>query len=97
MFPCIFIKDAIRNLGNWLKTLQDQVLGTKGDLFSPERQRAGIRDKDMRQRTRVKEQKRGVGVFVPEDKGQPLDREETDVAHRQIAIYKGKGRNLLLE
>ena len=32
----------------------------------------------------------------PEDKGLPLDREETDVAHRQMAVYKGKGGNPVL-
>ena len=30
------------------------------------------------------------------DKGLPLDREETDVAHRQMAVYKGKLRNQVL-
>lgn len=30
-------------------------------------------------------------VLVPEDKGLPLDREETDMAHKQMAVYKGKG------
>ena len=28
-------------------------------------------------------------VFVQEDKGLPLDNEETDVAHRQMEVYKG--------
>lgn len=37
---------------------------------------------------------KGEGVFVPEgDKELPLDREETDVAHRKMPIYKGKGGN----
>ena len=30
------------------------------------------------------------------DKGLSLDREETDVAHRQMAVYKGKEGNLML-
>ena len=30
------------------------------------------------------------------DKGLPLDREETDMACRQMAIYKGKGGNPVL-
>ena len=34
----------------------------------------------------------GTELFVLErDKGQPLDREETDVDHRKMAVYKGKG------
>jgi hypothetical protein len=40
------------------------------------------------------EQGRHGGVFVLEhNKGLPLDREETDVAHRQVALYKGKMGN----
>jgi hypothetical protein len=27
------------------------------------------------------------------DKGPPLDRDETDVAHRQMTVYKGTRRN----
>ena len=34
---------------------------------------------------------KGEGVFVSEDKGLPLDRGETDMAHRQKVVYKGKG------
>ena len=34
-------------------------------------------------------------VFVSEkDKGLPLDREETDMALRKMAVYKGKGETL---
>ena len=34
---------------------------------------------------------RGTGVGPwNDDKGLPLDREETDIAHRQMAVYKGK-------
>ena len=29
-----------------------------------------------------------------EDKGLSLDRQETDVAHRKMAVYKGKGGTL---
>lgn len=37
----------------------------------------------------------GGGVFVPEwDKGLLLDREETDVAHRKIAVIKVQGKTL---
>lgn len=37
-----------------------------------------------------KEQGREQGYLPWRDKGLPLDREETDVAHRQMAVYKGK-------
>ena len=31
-------------------------------------------------------------IYLPQrDKGLSLDREETDVAHRQMTVYKGKG------
>jgi hypothetical protein len=36
----------------------------------------------------------GAGIFVLDwDTGLPLDREETDVAHRQMAVYKGTRGN----
>lgn len=36
------------------------------------------------------EKNKGEGRFVPEwDKGLPLDRKETDMAHRQMVAYKG--------
>ena len=35
----------------------------------------------------------GEGKLVLEDKGLLLDREETDRAHRKMAIYKGKWEN----
>lgn len=39
----------------------------------------------------------GAGIFVPEeDKGRPLDREETDMAHGKMVVYKGKGGNPML-
>lgn len=50
-----------------------------------------------RDRTREKGKgaRRGTGMFVLErDKGLPLDGEETDVAHRQMADYKDKGETL---
>ena len=34
--------------------------------------------------------------FFPEDKGLPLSREETDVAHRKLVAYKGKRGNIPL-
>lgn len=39
---------------------------------------------------------RGRVFVLEQDKGLPLDREKTDMAHRQMAIYKGKRRNLVL-
>ena len=33
----------------------------------------------------------GEEVFVSEDKELPLDGGETDMAHRQKVVYKGKG------
>ena len=63
----------------------------KGDLP----QRAG----DKRQRQEIEDEGEGEGnKGGPRvgDKGLPLDREETDVAHRQMAVYKGKGRKHML-
>lgn len=42
-----------------------------------------------------KEGERG-GVFAPGDKRLPLDGEETDLAYRKTAVYKGKGGNPVL-
>ena len=39
----------------------------------------------------------GKGIFALEDKELPLDREETDVAHRQMAVYKGEMGNPVSE
>ena len=36
--------------------------------------------------------KRGKGYLSRRDKGLPLNSEETDVTHRKMAVYKGKGR-----
>ena len=70
----------------------------KGDSFAPERQRTG----NKRQRQEIEDEGEGEGnkekgavVFVLEDKGLPLDREETDVAHRQLAVYKGTRGNAI--
>jgi hypothetical protein len=46
-----------------------------------------------------KEQGRGGRDICPlttHTPGLSLDREETDVAHRQMAVYKGKEGNLML-
>lgn len=67
----------------------------KGDLFAPERQRAG----NKRQRLAIEEEgeeEGNKGNKVGEwDTGLPQDREETDVTHREI-VYKGTRRNLVL-
>lgn len=44
-----------------------------------------IRDKDRTLRVRD----RGKGYLSPEDKGVLLHRKETDMGHRQMAVYKG--------
>ena len=71
-----------------LKVPQDQVLTTKEIYLPLEGQSAGNkRDKDGRWRTE------GKGIFVLEgNTGLPLDREETDMTHRQMVVYKGKGK-----
>lgn len=78
----------------------------EGDLFVPKGQRAGIRNKDRRQRKREmgkgtqergggKEQGREGRVLFGEDKGLPLDGEERDLTHRKRAVYKGKRSRML--
>lgn len=65
----------------------------KGDLFAPERPRAGYRG----QRQETKEEREGKGTnervrgICP--RGLPLDREDTDMAHRKITLYKGTRGN----
>ena len=39
---------------------------------------------------------RGQGYLSQRDKGLPLDREETHIAHRQMSVCKGNGANLTL-
>ena len=63
------------------------------DLFAPEGQRVG--NKRQIQKTeneRVGERNKGEKkkYFPQRDKGLPLDKEETDIAHWQIEVYKGK-------
>ena len=70
----------------------------KGDSFAPEGQRTG----NKRQRQEIEDEGEGEGnkeegrgyLFVLDNKGQPLDREETDVAHRQWWFIKVKGETL---
>ena len=66
----------------------------RAKIYLPERDsEQGIRDKDRRQRMREK----GKGTtemeerYLPQrDKGLLLDREEIDMAHRKMAVNKGK-------
>ena len=73
---------------------QDQVLSTK-EIYLPQRDKGqGIREKEREYKGEEGNKGKGTGAFVPEwDKELPLDREETDVAHKQVAVYKGKGGN----
>lgn len=63
----------------------------KEDLFAPEGQRAG--NKRQRLETEGGGERKGKGLSVLEDKGLPLDRAETDLAHRKMAAYKSKRGN----
>jgi hypothetical protein len=57
----------------WLPTAQDSPEPSsqcKGGLFASRGERAGIRDKDRRQRVREKKnglRERGEGIFAPEE------------------------------
>lgn len=60
----------------------------------------GTESRDKGQRQEIEEEREGEGnkregggIFVPEDKGLLLDRQEPDVVHRPMAIYKGKKEN----
>ena len=53
----------------------------------------------MRQRIKKKGKgtgERGQGYVSQRDKALPLDREEANVKHRQMAVYKGTRENLVL-
>lgn len=50
----------------------------------------GIRDKEIEDKGEGKGTGRGRRGICPEDKGLPLNRGKTDVAHRQIAVNEGK-------
>lgn len=71
---------------------QDQVLNTK-EVYLPQRDKGqGIKDTDWRQRSRESEKGQGTGKnYLPPKDKRLLDREETDVAQKQMAFYKGKG------
>lgn len=66
----------------------------KGDLFVSEGQRTG----NNREKCEIEEEGGGEGSKRGKecrprgelDIGLPLDREETDMAHRQMSVYKGK-------
>jgi hypothetical protein len=95
-------KRGIIGSWSWFKTLRPNS-PHKGDWFAPERQRAGRRDKDRRYKKREqgggarRRSKGGEGVFVPAwsgemtvTKGLSLDSPETNMAHREMAVYKDK-------
>lgn len=73
------------------------------NLFVPKGQRAG----NKRERQEIKDEEEGERkkeadprVFVPEEQRTDryrLDREETDMDHKSVVIYKGKRGNLMLE
>jgi hypothetical protein len=70
---------------------------TSRTKFSAQRR---VANKRQRQETEDKEEGKGreqgsgEGIFVPEDRQLLLDREETDVAHRKMAVSKGQGKIL---
>jgi hypothetical protein len=74
----------------WTPDSQDQVLSTN-EIYLPQREqetKTGDREegeKEKGKRERTKRYFSGGG-----DKGLPLDREETDVAHRKMMAYKDK-------
>jgi hypothetical protein len=55
----------------------------------------GIRDKNKNRKGRTRERGKGT-KDCPEDKGLPLDRKETGMAYRKMAVYKCiKGKPVL--
>jgi hypothetical protein len=53
----------------------------------------GIREKDRRQRTRLKEKEQGRDGS---NKGLPLHREEINMTLREMTVYKGEKGNPML-
>lgn len=52
------------------------------------------RDKgDKRKRRVEKGREKGKGYLPQKDKVLPLDREETDMVHRKMAVHKRKGKS----
>ena len=61
----------------------------KGDLFTPEGQRVGNKRQSQEIEDQERKQGRGGRSVCPRGGGKellPLDREETDEAHRQIMV-----------
>lgn len=73
---------------DWLSTPQSQALITKQiyvlqrNKWQGIRQRQGVEDEEEGEGSKVD----GTGVFSWRDKGLPLDREETDMTHRQMSL-----------
>lgn len=91
---------TIRFLMGWvfgIRHLKDQLLSTK-EIYVLHRDKGQrLRDKDRRGQGRRWKgiRKRGKGYFFlfQRSKRLPLDREETGVAARQMAVYEGKRGN----
>lgn len=79
---------------------QDQIVNRKIYLAQRDRgQGKGDKTGVRGQRRRERGQERGGSAICPrkasKDKGVCLGREGTDVAHRQMTVYKGKSEILL--
>lgn len=59
----------------------------------PEGREQETKTRDRRWGRKAREQKKGERLSVLEDKGLPLDRAETDLAHGKMAAYKSKRGN----
>ena len=66
----------------WVKEIEDKGEGE------------GKMEKEKEERRR--EKGKGQGYLSQRDKGLPLDRKETDMAHRKMAVYKSKMENPML-
>lgn len=74
---CLYVWMCTSCVQFWLRIPQDQVLSTK-DFYLPQRDTGWeIEDREKGEGNKGD----GQGVFVPR---------ETDVAHRQLVVYKGK-------
>ena len=69
------------------KVPQDEVSSTK-EICLPKRNKGQTLEIEV-QGEREGNEGEGGGIFVLEDKGLSLDREETGVAHRKMVVYKG--------
>jgi hypothetical protein len=78
------------------KTPQDQVLSTK-EIYLPQRDRGqALRQRQEIEKGKEGNQGEGEGYLFRSVQGLSLDREETDQAHKQMVVYKGKGGSPML-